>query len=163
MKASGNPAPDKQPATPIAIAQPAIDDGFTEFRNIAEEAGMHASEPDWHEAQRFEWKKLDFEQKQAAAEGLRERAGTEDFALTSLPKNYLAKRMWQRPIRSPAATRPPAKAARRTAAQVNPDPALEWANGSPALCRECFDSGFLDPERKRPCKCTAVPTGGAQK
>jgi hypothetical protein len=74
-------------------------DQFKEFRKEAEAAGMSGSEPDWREAL-MEWRHLDLEQRSCAALGVRERAGNGESAeLSALPKNYLAKRMWQRKIR----------------------------------------------------------------
>jgi hypothetical protein len=77
---------------------PIADPGWFEFRTQCEKAGMSGSEPDWDEAWRFEWKKLDFSQQKRAFDGIRDRIGTDDPALKALPRNYLKKRMWERAV-----------------------------------------------------------------
>ena len=94
------PEPEPESATD-SVRTTTNGDGFMEFRQIAEDAGMSGSEPDWEKAQRFEWRGLDFEQRLSAVQGIRDRKGTGDPALDSLPQNYLADRKWQRKIRSP--------------------------------------------------------------
>lgn len=71
------------------------------FMEACRAAGIDGSETDWIEAG-FEWRRLDFEQKLAAVEGIRirMREAPDDPALTALPQNYLKKRMWQRPMRT---------------------------------------------------------------
>lgn len=90
------PAPPAPPPT-RGLAD---EDGFPEFREAAEAAGMSGSDVDWQEARSFEWRKLSFEQHLAATFGIRERAekSPDDPALRALPKNYLGKRMWERRI-----------------------------------------------------------------
>lgn len=75
----------------------ADEDGFPDFRSEGERLGISGSEPDWGEA-RLEWRRLDFKQRLTAVRGLRDREGTDDPALKSLPVNYLRKRMWERKI-----------------------------------------------------------------
>jgi hypothetical protein len=99
-----NPEPGAEqltePKKPAGYQNGAMEDDFKEFRDVATKAGMNGSEYDWHEA-RFSWKVLDYEQRHLAINGIRERSGTGDMTLASLPGNYLKKQMWQRPIRSP--------------------------------------------------------------
>lgn len=75
---------------------------FAKFQEAAIEAGLHGSESDWDQA-KYEWNRLDFEQKTLAVKGLRERKVAGEFtdpAYRPLPQNYLKKRTWQRPVRA---------------------------------------------------------------
>lgn len=84
--------------SPPAPSLRRTDEQFQEFRKEAEAAGMSGSDPDWREAM-MEWRHLDFEQRGAAVEGIKERARNGDNpAFLGLPKNYLARRIWQRKI-----------------------------------------------------------------
>lgn len=111
------PEPEAEPittsSTPSVVAgrkpEPAIcaEDGFAEFRSAAEQYGISGSEPDWEEARRFAWARLDFHSRLAAVRGIAERiqaGAVDDPARNALPKNYLLRRMWERKIRSPAPT-----------------------------------------------------------
>lgn len=80
-------------------------DAFPQFRAEAEKAGMDGGEEDW-KISRASWKVLDWEQKVAAIDGLKARAGTDDPVLKSLPQNYLAGKKWQRKVREPTIPRP---------------------------------------------------------
>lgn len=86
---------------PILSPHPILDADWFEFRIAAEESGMGGSEPDWDDAFRWHWRLMDFELRLAARQGLRDRMGTDDPAIKSLPQNYLKQRKWERPIRSP--------------------------------------------------------------
>lgn len=87
-----------------------IENRFPDFRAMCEKAGMGASEPDWSSAA-LDWIVLDIEMQLAAMKGIvdRLRDSPEDYALRSLPQNYLKKRMWQRPIRLANGRNPEAK------------------------------------------------------
>jgi|GEM_PF-6948626 len=91
------------PISPPSLRRGAIarEDGFAEFREAALKAGMGGGEWDWRVAASV-WRNLDFEQRQAAIQGILRRMGVpEDSVLKVLPQNYLTRRLWDRPIRSP--------------------------------------------------------------
>jgi hypothetical protein len=87
---------------PNAKPSPILDEDWFDFRTVAESVGVTGSSTDWDEAWRFCWRRLDFSQRTAATQGLRDRAGTDDAALKALPLNYLQRRMWERAVRSRA-------------------------------------------------------------
>jgi hypothetical protein len=77
------------------------EDGFTEFHQVAEAAGMSGSDIDLAEARR-EWRVLDFEQRAAAIQGIHDRVAAGEYsdpAFVPSPLNYLRRRKWQAPIR----------------------------------------------------------------
>lgn len=76
-------------------------DDFSQFLEICHAAELPASEVDLDEA-RIQWKRLDFQQKIDAVQGLRQRIAAgelDDPAYRPLPQNYLEKKLWQRPVR----------------------------------------------------------------
>jgi uncharacterized protein YdaU (DUF1376 family) len=95
---------ENSPPTPSLVENkpPPGDDAaasFEVFRREAEAAGMSGSGPDWDEAL-LEWRRLDWDQRQAARVGIQARAGRADSPeLASLPKNYLGRWMWERKVR----------------------------------------------------------------
>lgn len=81
-------------------AESVLDD-FAQFLEVCQAAELPASEVDLEQA-RIQWKRLDFQQRIDAVQGLRQRitAGElDDPAYRPLPQNYLEKKLWQRPVR----------------------------------------------------------------
>lgn len=98
QKEGGGEDPKTENPKGASVPSPISEPGWFEFRTQAERAGMSGSEPDWDEAWRFQWKRLDFTQQKAAFDGIRDRVGSDDPALKALPANYLKRRMWERAI-----------------------------------------------------------------
>jgi len=76
-------------------------DDFGKFAEMSHAAELTASETDM-DAARFEWNRLDFQQKIDAVRGLSERIAAGEFsdpAFRPLPQNYLKRRIWQRVVR----------------------------------------------------------------
>lgn len=105
------PLPPSSPGPKVAQLGGGVlrdEDGFPEFRSLAEQYGMSASEPDWKEARLFEWKPLDFFQRQEAICGIQLRIQAKAFddpVHKALPVNYLKRKMWQRQIQSSSGSR----------------------------------------------------------
>lgn len=90
---------DTAPKNPAQSVQSGCLDDFQEFLSAATKVGLPAGEDDWRQA-KAAWKPLDFEQKLQAIAGLQERNDEyQDPAFRPLPQNYLAKRLWTRPVR----------------------------------------------------------------
>src|SRR6185436_18685021 len=112
---------------------------WIEFEQFAQDAGLlNGSSKDWEEAYQFEWKRLDFEQKAAALNGLKQRARTDDPASKAIPLNYLKKRMWERRIMNMGTVR-------RTATPIIPARCCTVCSGSGYAGREfcsCEDGAY---------------------
>jgi hypothetical protein len=106
-----------QPMQPGSVngmqPSPIHDAAWFDFRITAERAGMTGSEPDWDEAWRFHWRRMDVGEQGAAHAGIVERTGTDDPVLKSLPTNYLKLKKWQRKTRAPDASPEEQRRARR--------------------------------------------------
>lgn len=84
----------------IKTSLPILDD-FGRFAEICHAAQLPASESDLRAA-KFEWGRLDFQQKLDAVQGLKDRIAAGELAdagFRPLPQNYLKNRVWQRPVR----------------------------------------------------------------
>ena len=85
------------------VKAPAVmlgDESWPKFMEHAKEQGVDGSGVDWNEAQ-WEWSTMSFEERIAAHRGLElDVNGRENC----LPKNYLKRRMWQRPARKQSKT-----------------------------------------------------------
>jgi hypothetical protein len=101
------PEPFARGRGPVAPMKPSpvTSPDWFEFRETAESAGIGGSSLDWDETWML-WRQLDPNQRQRATDGVRARAGGDDPALKSLPHNYIARRMWERPIRAPSGQSP---------------------------------------------------------
>jgi len=98
-EAHEQPAPLESPVGHVPVL--VNEDGFEEFRQACEAAGMSGSDVDWAEA-RLEWRRLDFEQRAAATQGIRDRVSAGEYsdpAFVPRPLNYLRRRKWQALIR----------------------------------------------------------------
>lgn len=84
-----------------------LENGFPEWRKLAESVGVDGSSQDWKIASSI-WKTMDFEQRQKASDGIAERRGyPDDSVIKSLPQNILADRKYERKFRVPVARNNP--------------------------------------------------------
>lgn len=110
-------SPDIESTTEQQNGSVAILDDFPRFRDACVMAGLSFSEPDMVSA-RFEWVKLDFEQRVLALRGLADRKREGEFddpKYRPLVQNYLEKRIWYRAIRPRARDSPASSNADRVA------------------------------------------------